>query len=171
MSQTQPRQNFHAETEAGINKQINVELHASYIYQSMAYYFDRDDIALPGFHKYFEKLSKQKRCEAEKLMEYQNKRGGRIVLQDVQKPDKDEWKTGLDAVQTSLSLEKKVNEAILALHKISCTQGDAHFEDFLEDHFLSQQVEIIKTLSDYGTRLKNVGPGLGEYIFDKDLSS
>lgn len=35
MSQTQPRQNFNSEAEAGINKQINVELHASYIYQSM----------------------------------------------------------------------------------------------------------------------------------------
>ena len=31
----QIKQNFHAECEAGINKQINVELHASYIYQSM----------------------------------------------------------------------------------------------------------------------------------------
>jgi hypothetical protein len=29
------RQNFHQEVEAGINKQINMELRASYIYQSM----------------------------------------------------------------------------------------------------------------------------------------
>ena len=29
------RQNFHAETEAVINKQINLELYASYVYQSM----------------------------------------------------------------------------------------------------------------------------------------
>jgi hypothetical protein len=29
------RQNFHAESEAAINKQINMELYASYVYQSM----------------------------------------------------------------------------------------------------------------------------------------
>jgi ferritin heavy chain len=29
------RQNFHEEIEAGINKQINMELSASYVYQSM----------------------------------------------------------------------------------------------------------------------------------------
>ena len=35
MSTSQIRQNYHAECEAGINKQINIELHASYVYQSM----------------------------------------------------------------------------------------------------------------------------------------
>ena len=35
MAQTQPRQNYHAECEAGVNKQINLELYASYVYQSM----------------------------------------------------------------------------------------------------------------------------------------
>jgi ferritin heavy chain len=35
MSQSQPRQNFHIESEAGINRQINMELYASYCYQSM----------------------------------------------------------------------------------------------------------------------------------------
>ena len=49
-----------------------------------AYYFDRDDVALPGFHKYFKKSSDEEREHAEKLMTYQNKRGGRIVLQAIQ---------------------------------------------------------------------------------------
>ena len=29
------RQNFHQESEAGVNKQINLELYASYVYQQM----------------------------------------------------------------------------------------------------------------------------------------
>ena len=29
------RQNYHEESEAAINKQINMELYASYVYQSM----------------------------------------------------------------------------------------------------------------------------------------
>ena len=35
MATTQPRQNYHAESEAGVNKQINLELYACYVYQSM----------------------------------------------------------------------------------------------------------------------------------------
>lgn len=39
--------------------------------------------------------------------------------------------------------------------------------DFIEEHFLEEQVESIKEFSDYCTNLKRVGPGLGEYQFDK----
>ena len=35
MSFSQVRQNYHDEAEAGINKQINLELYASYVYLSM----------------------------------------------------------------------------------------------------------------------------------------
>ena len=37
------RQNFKEESEALINKQINMEFYASYVYMSMYAYFDRDD--------------------------------------------------------------------------------------------------------------------------------
>ena len=67
MSVDGPRQNFHKESEAGINKQINLELYSSYFYLGLAYHFDRDDIALPGFHKYFKALSDKERFDAEKV--------------------------------------------------------------------------------------------------------
>ena len=35
------QQNFHAECEAMINKQINMELYASYVYLSMTAFFSR----------------------------------------------------------------------------------------------------------------------------------
>ncbi|KAK3101695.1 hypothetical protein FSP39_005569 [Pinctada imbricata] len=171
MSQTQPRQNFHAESEAGINRQINLELYASYTYQSMAMYFDRDDVALPGFSKFFKKSSDEERGHAEKLMKYQNKRGGRIVLQNIQKPDRDEWGTGLEAMQTTLSLEKNVNQSLLDLHRVANTHGDEQMADFIESEFLEEQVEAIKEISDYITQLKRVGPGLGEFHFDQKLGS
>lgn len=168
MAQTQPRQNYHADCEAGINKQINLELYASYVYQSMAFYFDRDDVALKGFSDFFKKSSEEEREHAEKLMKYQNKRGGRIMLQNIQKPDRDEWGTGLEAMTVALSLEKNVNQSLLDLHKLGDTHGDAQFCDFLESNYLEEQVEAIKQLSDYVTNLKRVGPGLGEYMFDKE---
>lgn len=169
MALTQPRQNFHADSEAGINRQINLELYASYVYQSMAMYFDRDDVALRGFHKFFKKSSDEEREHAEKLMKYQNKRGGRIVLQQIQKPDRDEWGTCIDAMQAALALEKSVNQSLLELHKVAGSHGDSQMTDFLEGEFLEEQVESIKQISDYVTQLKMVGSGLGEYQFDKTL--
>lgn len=164
----QCRQNYDTENEAGVNKQINLELYASYVYHSMAFYFDRDDVALPGFSKYFKKASEEEREHAEKLMKFQNKRGGRIVLQNISKPERDEWGTGLDAMQAALALEKNVNQALLDLHKIADSHGDAQMCDFIENEFLSEQVDAIKELSDHVTNLKRVGPGMGEYLFDKE---
>lgn len=165
---SQPRQNYHSESEAGVNKQINLELYASYTYQSMAWYFNRDDVALPGFHKYFKKQSEEEREHAEKLMKFQNQRGGRVVLQNIQKPERDEWDSGLAAMQAALALEKNVNQSLLDLHKLADSHGDAQFCDWIESNYLTEQVEAIKELSDHITNLKRVGPGLGEYMFDKE---
>jgi ferritin heavy chain len=165
------RQNYHADTEAGVNAQINLELTASYVYQSMGWYFDRDDVALQGFSKYFLEQSKEEREHAEKLMKLQNERGGTIKLADIPKPPQDNWGSPLEAMEAALALEKKVNTSLLELHKIGDAHGDAHFCDFIESEFLTEQVESIKQLSGYVTNLKRVGPGLGEYLFDKETLS
>jgi ferritin heavy chain len=104
-------------------------------------------------------------------MSYLNKRGGRVFLQDVKRPDKDEWGSGLDALQTALTLEKEVNQSLLTLHGLASDKNDPHFSDFLEGEYLSEQVEGIKHLGDMITKLTRAGPGLGEYIFDKELQS
>jgi len=40
--------NYHEDNEGLINRQINLELYASYAYSAMAHYFDRSDVALKG---------------------------------------------------------------------------------------------------------------------------
>ncbi|GAB6031323.1 fts3-like protein [Chamberlinius hualienensis] len=165
------RQNFHRDCEAGINKQINMELHASYVYLAMAYHFDRDDVALPGLHKYFKEQSCEERDHAEKLMKYQNERGGRIVLHTVQKPADDEWSTPQAALEAALQLEKTVNQSLLDLHKVANQHEDTNMCDWLEGNYLSEQVEAIKKISDLLTNLKRAGGGLGEYLFDKETLS
>jgi ferritin heavy chain len=47
---------------------------------------------------------------------------------------------------------------------------DPHLCDFLETHFLNEQVEAIKDLSDLISKMKRAGPGLGENIVDKEIS-
>ena len=43
-----------------------------------------------------------------KLMEYQVKRGGKVVFQDIAKPTTMEWGTALEAMEAALELEKTV---------------------------------------------------------------
>lgn len=160
-------QNFHEDSERAINKQINMELHASYVYQALAFQFERHDVALGGFAKFFHSSSLEERGHAEKLMKYLNDRGGRIVLEPVNPPEKYDFETGLAALEASLALERNVNESLIKLHSIGSKHNDAHLTDFIEENFLDEQVESIKLLGDHITNLKRCGPGLGEYQFDK----
>jgi len=161
------RQNFHEDCEAAINRQINMELYASYTYLSMGFFFDRDDIAFKNVKKYFLKASDEEKEHASKLMEYQNMRGGRILLSSIDKPACDEWGSILTAFEAALDLEKKVNASLLSIHKIASDHNDPQMCDFLETHYLEEQVKAIKELSDHITNLKRNDTGLGEYLFDK----
>jgi len=167
---SQIRQNYSEDCEALLNKQINMELYASYVYMSMAHYYDRDDVALPGLAKFFKENSDEEREHAQKFMKYQNSRGGRVVLQAVAAPTLQEWGSGVDGLQAALDLEKQVNQSLLDLHGSAGGANDPHLSKFLEDNYLEEQVDAIKHLGDMITKLKRAGPtGLGEYLFDKEL--
>jgi len=58
-----------------MNKQINLELQAFYTYLSMSIFFDRDYVAMHGFHKFFKKASNEELSHATQMMEYLNQRG------------------------------------------------------------------------------------------------
>uniref|UniRef100_UPI00398EEF3B ferritin heavy chain B-like n=1 Tax=Pristiophorus japonicus TaxID=55135 RepID=UPI00398EEF3B len=172
---SQVRQNYYKDCEAAVNQQVNMELCSSYIYLSMSFYFDRDDVALCHFAEFFKEQSHEEREHAEKLMEFQNRRGGRIILADINKPEQDEWSNGLEVMQRALQMEKNVNQSLLDLHKLSTGSTDPHVSfscgcDFLETHYLDEQVKMIKKLGNHITNLKRLGApenGLGEYLFDK----
>uniref|UniRef100_A0A8C5R0P1 Ferritin n=1 Tax=Leptobrachium leishanense TaxID=445787 RepID=A0A8C5R0P1_9ANUR len=158
------------DSEAAINHAVNLKMYASYTYLSMSYYFDRDDVALHHVAEFFKKQSHEEREQAETFLKYQNKRGGRIIFQDIRKPERDEWGSTLEAMQTALNLEKDVNQTMLDLHRLATERSDPHLCDFLESEHLEEQVKCIKKLGDYITNLRRLGVpqnGMGEYLFDK----
>ncbi|XP_062940659.1 ferritin heavy chain-like [Cynocephalus volans] len=167
---SQVRQNYHPVCEAAVDSQINLELYASYVYLSMAFYFDRDDVALMHFARYFLRRSHEKREQAEQLMRLQNQRGGRICLRDIKKPYRDDWESGLRAVESAFHLEKCVNQSLLDLHRLATDKADAHLCDFLGSHYLHEQVKVVKELGGHLTILRKMGApeaGMAEYLFDK----
>ncbi|XP_014279223.1 soma ferritin [Halyomorpha halys] len=171
MAASQVRQNFHAECEEAINKQINMELYAFYTYMSMAYYFDRDDVALEGFTKFFKHASDEEKEHATKLMTYLNKRGGKVVFAPIASPATNNWECAEKAVEASLQLERDVNTSLLNLHALASSHGDANLCDFLETEYLQEQVDSIKSFGDLLTNVRRVKEGLGIYMLDKQLHS
>ncbi|XP_078093229.1 ferritin heavy chain-like [Mustelus asterias] len=164
------RLNYHKDCEGAVNRMINMELYSSYVYLSMSYYFDRGDVALDNFMKFFKKLSEKEHEQAEKLMRFQNQRGGQINLQDIKRPEQDDWDNGLQAMQCALQLEKNINQSLLELYKVSKDRSDPHLCEFLEVHYLEKQVKTIKKLGDHVTNLLRLGSpqsGTAEYLFNK----
>ncbi|OMO84957.1 Ferritin [Corchorus capsularis] len=167
------RQKYEDECEAAINEQINVEYNVSYVYHSLYAYFDRDNVALKGLAKFFKESSEEEREHAEKLMEYQNKRGGRVKLHSILTPPSEfehvEKGDALYAMELALSLEKLTNEKLLCLHKVAEQSDDPQMQEFIESEFLNEQVEAIKKISEYVAQLRRVGKGHGVWHFDQML--
>merc|ERR1712062_251551 len=132
---------------------------------------NRDDQALHGFADHFKKESNEERAHGMKLMEYQTKRGGRVVFQDIAKPTTMDWGSPLEAMEAALELEKTVNQSLLDIHKVAGDKGDGHLCDFLESEYLTEQVEGIKAVGDLITKMKRAGDGLGLHIIDKEMGS
>lgn len=167
------RHKFSDDCEAAINEQINVEYNVSYVYHAMYAYFDRDNVALKGLAKFFKESSEEERGHAEKLMEYLNRRGGRVKLQSIMTPlseyNHSEKGDALYAMELALSLEKLTNEKLLQLHEAAVRSDDPQLADFVESEFLAEQVEAIKKISEYVAQLRRIGKGHGVWHFDQML--
>ncbi|KAJ0246868.1 Ferritin-3 [Hirschfeldia incana] len=164
---------YSPECEAAVNEQINVEYNVSYVYHALYAYFDRDNVALKGLAKFFKDSSVEERDHAEMLMEYQNKRGGRVKLQPMVMPqsefDHADKGDALYAMELALSLEKLVNEKLLNVHSVASKNDDVQLADFIESVFLNEQVEAIKKISEYVAQLRRLGKGHGTWHFDQEL--
>jgi ferritin heavy chain len=164
------RHKFAAELEAGLVAQVNKEQTASLAYKAISVHFDQDGVALHGFYKFFAEASKEETEHADKIIEYINRRGGKVGIQSVTLPTLD-FSTPVKAFETAIALEKDVLDSLLALHATADAANDPGATDFLED-FIQEQHEGIKKLSDLLTNLNRAGAdGLGLYLFDRNLSS
>lgn len=164
------RQNFGEQAEHLLNQQVQMELSASHAYLAMAAYFDRADVALPGFKEWAQKQSEEEREHAEKFIKYLNLRGGRYVPSNIPEPEDHVFSSALDAMETALKMEINVNHALLKIHKVASDADDAQLCDYLESNYLEEQVESINEIAKVVRKLMRTGPGLGEYMVDKEMA-
>lgn len=168
------RQRYAVSVESALNDQINVEYNASYIYHTLFAYFDRDNVGLPGLAKFFKESSDEERGHAEKFMQYQNKRGGRVKLLTILSPltefANDDKSDALFAMELTLSLEKLTTEKLYGLHDAAEEAHDLPLGHLVRSEYLSEQVESIKKISEYVAQLRRIGnDGHGVVYWDRLL--
>ena len=146
------RQNWSDECEAELNKQISREYSASLSYHILSSFFDRDDVGLNKLRDYFAKSSLEEREHADKLMRYQQMRGGvasfgQVTPKQFTECLNDRKNDILGAFVFALELEKEINGYLLELHGVASRNNDPQFSDYLEGEFLKEQVEAISEIS------------------------
>ena len=119
-----------------LNRQVNNELQASYVYVSMAAYFDANE--LPGFAAWFRAHSTEEIGHAMKLYDFLVKRNARVELTGVAKPDKD-YASAEAALQAALDMECAVSEQIHSLFETAHETGEYGTQPLMH-WFLEEQV-------------------------------
>ncbi|MBU0614584.1 MAG: ferritin [Nanoarchaeota archaeon] len=151
-----------------INKQINAELYSSYLYLSMAAYFEEENV--PGMANWMRVQSKEETTHGMKLYDFVIERGGRVVLDAIDKPPV-EWKSPLDVFEQSLAHEVKVTAMIGALLDLAVAEKD-HATASMLQWFVDEQVEEEANAEKIVKNLKLAGDVAGAlFMIDKELAA
>ncbi|MBI1794668.1 MAG: ferritin [Chloroflexi bacterium] len=135
-----------------INDQINKELYSSYLYLSMAAYFEEKN--LPGFAKWMRVQEGEERAHAMKLFDFLVERGGQVLLKAIQAPETD-WKTSLDLFKQVAEHEAKVTASIYALYELALKEKDYPAQVTLQ-WFITEQVEEEKNVMEIVQQLEMI---------------
>ena len=124
-------------TEKAFNEHLNAEFFSSYLYLAMANYFA--DANLEGMTSWMLIQTDEERLHAMKFLDFINDRGGRVVLEQIDKP-KTEWESPLDAFREAYAHEQLISRKINELIDLAIKENDHPANTFLQ-WFVSEQVE------------------------------
>ena len=149
-----------------LNEQIKEELFSSYIYLSMAAYFE--SINLPGFAKWMQGQSQEELSHAMKFFGFVHERGGRVVLQALEQPPL-EFDGPTDVFEKTLEHEQYISSRIQDLYTLAIEEKDyASFSTLT--WFIDEQVEEEQSADEILQLLKTIGEkGQGLIILDRQL--
>ena len=133
-----------------MNEQINKELYSSYLYLSMAAYFE--DKNLSGFAHWMRVQETEEREHAMKFYDFILERGGKVTLKAIDAP-KTEWASTMEVAEEVAAHEAKVTASIYALYETALKEKDYPAQIMLQ-WFISEQVEEEKNAADIVANLK-----------------
>jgi ferritin len=150
-----------------INDQINKELYSSYLYLSMAAYFENQN--LPGFAHWMHIQEGEEREHGMKFYYHLVERGGRVQLKAIAAPGTD-WKTSLELFEEVAAHEAKVTASINALYELALKEKDYPAQVLLQ-WFINEQVEEEKNAAEIVANLQLIDArGTAVLMLDHNLA-
>jgi ferritin len=154
--------------ESELNKQINEELFSSYLYLSMAAYFEAEN--LPGFANWMRVQTQEETLHGMMFFDFVNERNGRVLLAKIEGPQT-EWKSPLDAFTEAYEHEKHISARIRGLVKQARALDDDATDNFLQ-WFVAEQVEEENSTYTIVQQLKLIGDDrAGLFLIDRELAA
>ena len=153
--------------EDALNLQINREMFSSYLYLSMAAYYEK--INLPGFANWMKVQAKEENDHAMKFFNYVLDRGGDVKLAQIDGP-KTIWNNPLEIFIEAYEHEQKITTWINELADLAVKESD-HATQILLHWFITEQIEEEANSSKLVEKLKLNGdsrPGL--FMIDGELA-
>lgn len=123
--------------QEAMNEQINKEMFSSYLYLSMAAYFEAEN--LPGFANWMHIQANEEREHAMKFYEFILERGGKVQLKAIAAP-KTEWTSAMEAVLEVAEHEAMISSSIYGLYELAQKEKDYPAQVMLQ-WFINEQVE------------------------------
>jgi len=152
--------------QKAINDQINAEFFSSYLYLSMAAYFESTNYK--GFGAWMRLQAEEERTHAFKLYDFVLDRGGRVVLGAIEAPTAD-FKSPQDVFEKTLAHERLITEKINKLNALALAENDFATSAHLQ-WFITEQVEEEATADDILNQIKMVEGRPGSlYYIDRHL--
>ncbi len=136
--------------EQALNEQINAELYSSYLYLSMAAWFESENF--PGFAAWMRVQTREENAHAMKFFEFLNERRGRIVLKAIAEPTK-KWNSPLAAFEAAYEHEQYITGRISNLVNLAVAEKDHATVAFLQ-WFVNEQVEEESSVDSIVQKLK-----------------
>ena len=150
-----------------MNEQINKEYFSSYLYLSMAAYFE--DKNLMGFAHWMRLQADEEREHAMKFYNFILDRGGRVLLKAIDAPAT-EWKSNLEVAEQVAEHEAKVTASINGLYELAFQEKDYPAQTMLQ-WFITEQVEEEKNAAELVAKLRLIEErGTAVLMLDHRLS-
>jgi len=154
--------------QEALNRHINEEFYASYLYLSMSAYCESED--LPGFAHWMRIQSQEEYAHAMNLFDFVQDRQGRVTLFPIEQPTV-EFGSVLDVMEATLAHEREVSRLINGLYELASQQSDYPTQVHLQA-FITEQIEEEKTAADIIAKLRMIGEDFSSLLLlDNELAT
>lgn len=153
--------------EKALLNQINKELFSEYLYLSMKAYFA--NLNLDGFVNWMNVQIQEEHAHAMGLYDYVIERGGKIILEAIEKPESF-WQSPLEVFKAVLAHEEYITSEIYSLMDVADETKDRAASIFL-NWYVKEQVEEESSVSKVLAQLEMIGDDKqGLLALDKELA-